>query len=147
VVHHTERSPITFSVAAGYNSVAHFMDRIGHRRLQIIGFFGMGAGIGLIGVIPGLTAMIVPFLALSGIGFFFALVAVFGPTTTFALASECCPISTRTTGHGISAQVAKGAFPETTERSFDDISEEQRVVVEAERIVRTSEAAASYSRT
>jgi hypothetical protein len=43
--------------------------------------------------------------------------------------------------------VAKGAFPETTERSFDDISEEQRVVVEAERIVRTSEAAASYSRT
>jgi PHS family inorganic phosphate transporter-like MFS transporter len=71
VVHHTERSPITFSVAAGYNSVAHFMDRIGHRRLQIIGFFGMGAGIGLIGVIPGLTAMIVPFLALSGIGFFF----------------------------------------------------------------------------
>ncbi|MBO0864414.1 MAG: hypothetical protein J2P16_04995 [Mycobacterium sp.] len=146
MVEHTERSPITFSVAAGCHSAAHRMHHIVHRRLQIIGL-GMGVGVALIGVIPGLTTMPVPFLALSGIVFFLAFVAAFGPTTAFGSPSECYPIGMRTTGHGNSAGVATaGAFNETTEPSLDHIFA-QRVVAEAERILQTSDAAVGYSRT
>ena len=102
---------IMFSVAAvpGYFLAAAFMDRIGHRRLQLIGFPLMGLAFLLIGVIPGVTTAVVPFLLLFGVSYFFA---EFGPnTTTFVLAGECYPTSVRTTGHGISAGIAKlGAF-------------------------------------
>ncbi|MDA8063675.1 MAG: MFS transporter [Actinomycetota bacterium] len=102
---------MVFSVAAvpAYFLAAFFMDRIGHRRLQLIGFPLMGLAFLLIGVIPGITAAITPFLLLFGVSYFFA---EFGPnTTTFVLAGEVFPTSARTTGHGISAGVAKvGAF-------------------------------------
>ena len=102
---------IVFAVAAvpGYYLAAHFMDRIGHRRLQLIGFPLMGLMFLLIGVIPGVTTAEVPFLILFGVSFYFA---EFGPnTTTFVLSAEVYPTSVRTTGHGISAGVAKlGAF-------------------------------------
>ncbi|HZO78668.1 MAG TPA: MFS transporter [Solirubrobacteraceae bacterium] len=102
---------IVFSVAAvpGYILACLFMDRIGHRRLQLIGFPAMGAMFLLIAVIPGVTAATVPFLLLFGASYFFA---EFGPnTTTFVLAAECYPTSIRTTGHGLSAGIAKlGAF-------------------------------------
>jgi predicted MFS family arabinose efflux permease len=131
----------------------------------------MALAFGLIGVIPGITAAIVPFLVLFGISFFFA---EFGPnTTTFVLSAESFPTSVRATAQGISAGVAKlGAFigvflfpiiqnslgtartlelsagfslvgalltlliPETAQRSLEDISGEDSVVVaEAERII------------
>lgn len=102
---------IVFSVAAvpGYFLAAHFIDRIGHRRLQLIGFPMMGLAFLLIGVIPGVTTSVTPFLVLFGISYYFA---EFGPnTTTFVLSAEVYPTSARTTGHGISAGVAKlGAF-------------------------------------
>lgn len=102
---------IVFSVAAvpGYFLAAYFMDRIGHRRLQLLSFPLMGLAFLLIGVIPGVTTAITPFLLLFGFSYFFA---EFGPnTTTFVLSAECFPTSARTTGHGISAGVAKlGAF-------------------------------------
>jgi MFS family permease len=102
---------IVFSVAAvpGYILACLFMDRIGHRRLQLIGFPAMGAMFLLIAVIPGVTAATVPFLLLFGASYFFA---EFGPnTTTFVMAAECYPTSVRTTGHGLSAGIAKlGAF-------------------------------------
>lgn len=164
---------IVFTVAAvpGYYLAVAFMDRIGHRRLQIIGFVFMALAFGLIGVIPGITAAIVPFLVLFGISFFFA---EFGPnTTTFVLSAESFPTSVRCTAQGISAGVAKlGAFigvflfpiiqnslgtaralelsagfslvgalltlliPETAQRSLEDISgEDSLVVAEAERII------------
>ena len=163
---------IVFTVAAvpGYVLAAAFMDRIGHRRLQLIGFPLMGLAFLLIGVIPGVTVAIAPFLVLFGISYFFA---EFGPnTTTFVLAGECYPTSLRTTGHGISAGIAKlGAFigvylfpdiskafgvggalefsagmaligllltfliPETTGRSLEEISDEDRVFAEAQHIV------------
>ncbi|WP_037571920.1 MFS transporter [Phaeacidiphilus oryzae] len=162
---------IVFSIAAipGYYLATAFMDRIGHRRLQLIGFACMGLAFLLIGVIPGITTMVVPFLLLFGLSYFFA---EFGPnTTTFVLSAECFPTSIRSTAHGISSGVAKiGAFigvflfpviqkalgtagalelsagfalvgilltlliPETSQRSLDEVSEEQRVVAEAERI-------------
>ncbi len=102
---------IIFSIAAlpGYYLATHFMDRIGHRRLQWIGFIGMGTAFLLIGVIPNVTTMITPFLILFGISYFFA---EFGPnTTTFVLSSEVYPTRARATGNGISAGIAKvGAF-------------------------------------
>ena len=102
---------IVFSVAAvpGYYLAAMFMDRIGHKRLQLIGFFFMGLAFLAIGVIPNITTLILPFLLLFGVSYFFA---EFGPNeTTFVLAGEVYPTSVRSTGHGLSAGIAKfGAF-------------------------------------
>ena len=69
----------------------------------------MGLMFLLIGVIPGVTTAATPCVLLFGASYFFA---EFGPnTTTFVLAAECFPTSVRTTGHGISAGVARlGAF-------------------------------------
>ena len=85
------------------------VDRIGHRRLQWIGFSAMAICFGLIGFIPGLTHVIVPFLLIYGISYFFT---EFGPNvTTFLIPTEVFGVGERTTGHGIAAGVGKlGAF-------------------------------------
>lgn len=102
---------VVFTVAAapGYYLATVYMDRIGHRRLQLIGFACMGLAFLLIGVIPGITAMVLPFLILFGISYFFA---EFGPnTTTFVMAAEVFPTALRSTAHGIASGFAKvGAF-------------------------------------
>lgn len=104
-------SLIIFAIAAvpGYILAFLQIDRIGHKRLQLIGFFFMGLMFLLIGIIPGIANSIVPFMILYGISYFFA---EFGPnTTTFVMAAELYPVSMRTTGHGMSAGIAKiGAF-------------------------------------
>jgi MFS family permease len=100
-----------FTIAAvpGYYLATAYMDRIGHRKLQLIGFSCMGLAFLLIGVIPGVTAMVLPFLMLFGVSYFFA---EFGPnTTTFVMAAECFPTNIRSTAHGIASGLAKvGAF-------------------------------------
>ncbi len=102
---------IVFSVAAvpGYYLASFFMDRIGHKRLQLIGFVFMGLAFLLIGVVPNVTHEVVPFLVLFGVSYFFA---EFGPNlTTFVLSGEVYPTSARSTGHGLSSGIAKfGAF-------------------------------------
>ncbi len=102
---------IVFAIFAvpGYVLALATMDRIGHRRLQVIGFACMGVAFLAIGGAPGLVHDTAPFLLLYGVSYFFA---EFGPnTTTFVLPAELFPVSVRTTGHGISAGVAKlGAF-------------------------------------
>lgn len=102
---------VIFAVAAfpGYVLAFSTMDRIGHRRLQLIGFAVMGLAFLAIGTVPGLTKALVPFLILYGLSYFFA---EFGPnTTTFVLSAELFPVNLRTTGHGLSAGIAKvGAF-------------------------------------
>jgi PHS family inorganic phosphate transporter-like MFS transporter len=102
---------LIFLVAAvpGYVLAFNTVDRIGRKRLQLIGFLGMGLAFLLIGVFPGITQTVVPFLLVYSISYFFA---EFGPnTTTFILAAELLPINKRATGHGIAAGVAKlGAF-------------------------------------
>jgi hypothetical protein len=62
-----------------------------------------------IAIVPGMTTLVVPFLAVYGLSYFFT---EFGPNmTTFVLPSELYPVSVRATGHGISAGVGKfGAF-------------------------------------
>ncbi len=93
----------------GYALAVMTMDRIGHRRLQFIGFAVMAASFLTLAAFAHLTTMIVPFLAIFGLSYFFVQ---FGPNmTTFVLPSEVFPVSMRTTGHGIAAGVGKlGAF-------------------------------------
>jgi MFS family permease len=100
-----------FAVAAvpGYLLAIARMDRIGHRRLQLTGFIVMGACFAVIGLVPGMTTAVVPFLLVYGISYFFA---EFGPNvTTFVVPGELFPTRLRATGHGVSAGVGKlGAF-------------------------------------
>jgi len=100
-----------FSVAAlpGYALAIARMDRIGHRRLQLMGFAVMALCFAVIALVPGMTTAVLPFLAAYGISYFFT---EFGPNmTTFVLPAELYPVAMRATGHGISAGVGKlGAF-------------------------------------
>jgi PHS family inorganic phosphate transporter-like MFS transporter len=102
---------IIFAVSAvpGYALAFLTMDRIGHKKLQLIGFAIMGLSFLSIGVLPGVAKDIAPFILIFGLSYFFA---EFGPnTTTFVIASEVYPVSMRGTGAGMSAGFAKvGAF-------------------------------------
>ena len=100
-----------FVVAAvpGYILAIARMDRIGHRKLQLVGFILMGVCFAVIGLAPGMTTAVAPFLLVYGISYFFT---EFGPNvTTFVLPGELFPTAVRATGHGISAGIGKfGAF-------------------------------------
>jgi PHS family inorganic phosphate transporter-like MFS transporter len=93
----------------GYVLAVWRIDRVGHRRLQLIGFSVMAACFLVLSAIPELTTAIVPFVAIFGFSYLFT---EFGPnTTTFVLPSELFPVEMRTTGHGIAAGIGKfGAF-------------------------------------
>jgi MFS transporter, PHS family, inorganic phosphate transporter len=99
---------VVFAVP-GYVLAVKRMDRIGHRRLQFIGFSVMAACFALLAVVPVLTEYVAPFLIILGLSYFFVQ---FGPNmTTFVLPSEVFPVSMRTTGHGVAAGIGKlGAF-------------------------------------
>jgi MFS transporter, PHS family, inorganic phosphate transporter len=100
-----------FVVAAvpGYLLAIARLDKIGHRRLQLLGFAMMGACFLIIAAVPGMTTAVVPFLLVYGVSYFFT---EFGPNmTTFVMPSELYPVTMRATGHGISAGIGKlGAF-------------------------------------
>lgn len=102
---------IIFALAAvpGYLASILLMDRMGHRRLQLIGFSVMAGSFGLIALLPGVTHAVLPFLTLYGASFFFT---EFGPNcTTFVIPAEVFPTSARATGHGLAAGIGKlGAF-------------------------------------
>lgn len=93
----------------GYALAVWRIDRIGHRKLQLIGFGVMAACFALLGAVPVLTSAVVPFVAIFGFSYLFT---EFGPnTTTFVLPSEVFPAEMRATGHGIAAGIGKfGAF-------------------------------------
>ncbi|MGC8510487.1 MAG: MFS transporter [Acidimicrobiales bacterium] len=93
----------------GYLLAVWKIDSIGHRALQVIGFAVMAACFLVLGLVPALTADVVPFIAIFGFSYLFT---EFGPnTTTFVLPSEVFPVEMRTTGHGIAAGIGKfGAF-------------------------------------
>ena len=100
-----------FVVAAvpGYVLAITHLDRIGHRRLQLVGFAVMALCFAIIAIVPGMTTMVAPFLLVYGVSYFFT---EFGPNmTTFVIPSEVYPVTMRATGHGISAGIGKfGAF-------------------------------------
>jgi MFS transporter, PHS family, inorganic phosphate transporter len=93
----------------GYLLAIACLDRIGHRRLQLVGFAMLGLCFAVLALVPRLTTAVAPFLLVYGISYFFT---EFGPNvTTFVLPSEVFPVTMRATGHGISAGVGKlGAF-------------------------------------
>jgi MFS family permease len=100
-----------FAVAAvpGYILAIVKLDKIGHRKLQWTGFVMMAICFAVIGLVPGVSTAVVPFVLAYGVSYFFS---EFGPnTTTFVLPSELFPVAMRATSHGISAGIAKfGAF-------------------------------------
>ena len=100
-----------FVIAAvpGYLLGIAQLDRIGHRKLQLTGFAVMALCFAVIGLVPGLTTAVLPFLLVYGVSYFGT---EFGPNmTTFVLPSEVFPVTMRATGHGISAGAGKlGAF-------------------------------------
>ena len=82
-----------------------FADKIGRKRLQILGFIMMAVSFGAIGLFPQVASSFGLFVVLFGLSFFFTQ---FGPNvTTFILAAELFPVNQRTTGHGISAGIGK----------------------------------------
>src|SRR6202044_147370 len=84
---------VIFTVAAvpGYLLGIAWMDRVGHRRLQLIGFAMMALCFAVIGLVPGLTTAVAPFLLVYGVSYFFT---EFGPNmTTFVMPSEVFPVT------------------------------------------------------
>ncbi|HLH46060.1 MAG TPA: MFS transporter [Acidimicrobiales bacterium] len=99
---------VVFAVP-GYLLAVWKMDRVGHRRLQSLGFTVMAVAFLVLGAFGPLTTLIAPFVAIFGLSYFFV---EFGPnTTTFVLPAEVFPTRMRTTGHRIAAGLGKlGAF-------------------------------------
>jgi MFS family permease len=93
----------------GYALAVWKMDKIGHRRLQFIGFGVMAGCFVILAAVPSLTTSVAPFIAIFGVSYLFT---EFGPNmTTFVLPSEVFPVNMRTTGHGVAAGIGKlGAF-------------------------------------
>jgi len=50
----------------GYILAIARLDKVGHRRLQLIGFAMMALCFAIIAVVPGMTTVVVPFLLVYG---------------------------------------------------------------------------------
>jgi len=111
LIQHTLLSALIFLCFAvpGYAFSAKYVDTIGRKRLQILGFFVMALCYFGIAMITHLQQHIVLFVLLFGLSFFFVN---FGPNaTTFLIPSEIYPTRIRARAHGISAATGKvGAF-------------------------------------
>lgn len=108
---HTVITGILFLIFAvpGYALAAKYVDKVGRKPLQYLGFFMMALMFGLMAWIPKVDHIVPLFIAIFGVSFFFVN---FGPnTTTFLIPSEIYPTSIRARAHGISAAIGKlGAF-------------------------------------
>jgi MFS family permease len=93
----------------GYALAIKLLDRTGRKTIQCLGFAAMAIAFLLIGLVPGASTVVAPFVILFGLSYFFT---EFGPnTTTFIYPAEIFPVDVRTTGHGVSAAAGKlGAF-------------------------------------
>lgn len=100
-----------FLVAAvpGYYVAAAFMDRIGRKVIQSVGFGVMAIAYLSLFVVPTIVKLPILFLIIYAVSYFFI---EFGPnTTTFLVPSEVFPTNLRGTAHGMSAAGGKiGAF-------------------------------------
>jgi MFS transporter, PHS family, inorganic phosphate transporter len=85
------------------------MDRLGRKLQQTIGLAVCGLALVAIGLVPGLSTSVLPFALVFGIASFGSS---FGPNAgTMVFAAESFPVSVRSTGHGMSAGIAKlGAY-------------------------------------
>jgi len=111
LLHNTLLQLLIFAVFAlpGYALAIRLLDRTGRKKIQCFGFIMMAVAFLLIGLVPGVTTNVAPFVILFGASYFFT---EFGPNmTTFVYPAEIFPVDVRTTGHGISAATGKlGAF-------------------------------------
>lgn len=112
---HTLMTACIFLVFAvpGYFLAAAYIDRMGRKKLQLLGFAVMAACYIVIGSFDTIPKTMAAFLLIYGMSYFFTN---FGPNaTTFLVPSEVYPTSLRATGHGLSAAIGKvgaaiGAF-------------------------------------
>lgn len=108
---HTLLSALIFTCFAvpGYLFSAKYVDKIGRKTLQMMGFFVMGVCYLLLAFIPNIQSILPLFMLIFGLSFFFVN---FGPNaTTFLIPSEIYPTSIRAKAHGTSAAIGKiGAF-------------------------------------
>jgi PHS family inorganic phosphate transporter-like MFS transporter len=98
---------LIFGVAAlpGYFLAAWQMDRLGRKRIQMLGFAVMALAYAAIMLDPAMTQELFLFLPVYMLSYFFI---EFGPnTTTFLLPTEVFPTSIRGRSHGISAATGK----------------------------------------
>jgi PHS family inorganic phosphate transporter-like MFS transporter len=111
LLHNTLLQLLIFSVFAlpGYALAIRLLDKTGRKKIQCFGFTMMAVAFLLIGLVPGATTTVAPFVILFGASYFFT---EFGPNmTTFVYPAEIFPVNVRTTAHGISAATGKlGAF-------------------------------------
>ena len=93
----------------GYFVAIRYIDSLGRKTIQMLGFTMMAVMFGLIAIIPGVATSVAPFVILFGVSYFFT---EFGPnTTTFIYPAEIFPTEVRTTSHGIAAGMGKmGGF-------------------------------------
>jgi MFS transporter, PHS family, inorganic phosphate transporter len=111
LISHVLMQLIIFVVAAvpGYFVAAWFMDRLGRKAIQNIGFLMMAIAFGIMSIVPDIEKVVVLFLIVYGVSYFFT---EFGPnSTTFVYPAELFPVETRTTGHGVASAAGKiGGF-------------------------------------
>lgn len=89
----------------GYILAAKYVDVIGRKRLQLLGFVAIAIAYASIGLFPAVTNHLGLFVLVYGLSFFFIN---FGPnTTTFLIPSEIYPANIRAKAHGISAAIGK----------------------------------------
>jgi PHS family inorganic phosphate transporter-like MFS transporter len=95
--------------APGYALSAWFMDRLGRKTIQTMGFCVMAICFAFMAFYPNIQKQAILFLAIYGISYLFT---EFGPNaTTFVYPSEIFPVKVRTTGHGIASCMGKvGGF-------------------------------------
>lgn len=93
----------------GYALAALYIDKIGRKPMQYLGFAMMTLLFMVLGFIPSIRDSMGLFIAIFGLSFFFVN---FGPnSTTFLIPAEVYPTNLRARAHGISAAIGKvGAF-------------------------------------
>ncbi len=110
LLRHTLVSVLIFFVFAvpGYYLSAKYVDRIGRKPIQYLGFLVMAIAYAII-ALPSVTKIVPLFIIIYGLSYLFIN---FGPNaTTFLIPSEIYPTAIRAKGHGISAAIGKcGAF-------------------------------------
>ncbi len=111
ILKHTLLSALVFICFAvpGYIFAAKYVDKIGRKPLQMMGFGIMTLCYLTIAWVPNIQSILPLFIGMFGLSFFFVN---FGPnSTTFLIPSEIYPTNIRARGHGLSAAIGKvGAF-------------------------------------